>query len=138
MTDAEVTELGVERYINRPLAETTWLLHSEGVNLSKETYDKTLVDEEILEWAKNSDWKEKGGIYENFEAGNARGETYDIRAGALIICSEADGKRNHISLEDQKEIAIEPFRSATVQSLEKIKLPLNMSSRLISNINFEA
>lgn len=98
--------------------------------MSKETYDGTLVDEEIAKWAKNKDWMKSGGIYENFEEGNVHGETYDIRAGDLIIVSEPDGKRNYISLNDQKEIAIEPFRSATVQSFEKIKFPLDMYGEL--------
>lgn len=98
--------------------------------MSKETYDRTLVDEEIVKWAKNRDWMESGGIYENFEERNVHGETYDIRAGDLIIISEPDGKRNFISLRDQKEIVVEPFRSATVQSFEKVKLPLDMYGEL--------
>ncbi|HUW47435.1 MAG TPA: hypothetical protein VMW36_01660, partial [Patescibacteria group bacterium] len=98
--------------------------------MSKELGERTLVDDEIIEWATNQDPEKQGGIYENFKADNARGETYDIRAGELMICSEADGKRNYVSLKDQKEIAIEPFRSATVQSYEKIRLPLNMYGEL--------
>jgi len=98
--------------------------------LSRETFDRTLVDEEIIKWAENANWKENGGIYENFEKGNTHGETYDIRAGDLIIMSEPDGKRDYISLKDQKEIAIGPFRSATLQSYEKVKLPLDMYGEL--------
>lgn len=98
--------------------------------MSKETFDRTYVDEEISSWAKNKNWMDSGGIYENFQESNVRGETYDIRAGELIIISEPDGKRNYISLKDQKEIAIEPFKTATVQSFEKIKLPLDMYGEL--------
>ena len=94
------------------------------------SYDRTLVDEEIVKWAKNKDWMESGGVYKNFEERNVHGETYDIRAGDLIIIGEPDGKRNFISLEDQREIVIEPFRSATLQSFEKIKLPLDMYGEL--------
>jgi len=96
----------------------------------KEKYERTLVDEEILTWAKNEKWMEYGGIYANFNEKNVHGETYDIRAGDLIIIGEPDGKRNYISLKDQREVVIEPFKSATVQSLEKIKLPLDMYGEL--------
>lgn len=98
--------------------------------MSRATYARTLVDEEIISWAKNPEWKESGGVYENFEENNVHGETYDIRAGELIIIGEPEGKRSYISLKDQKEITIEPFRSATVQSLEKLKLPLDMYGEL--------
>jgi dCTP deaminase len=98
--------------------------------LPQGTYDRTLTDEEISNWAMNKDWMDNGGIYENFDERNVNGETYDIRAGDLIITGEPDGKRNYISLRDQKEIAIEPFRSATVISFEKLKLPLDMYGEL--------
>jgi dCTP deaminase len=98
--------------------------------LSKEGCDRTFVDEEISAWAKSTDWVRTGGIYENFDEANVHGETYDVRAGDLIIVSKSDGKRDYISLKDQTEIAIEPFRSATVQSFEKIKLPLDMYGEL--------
>jgi dCTP deaminase len=99
-------------------------------SLSKENYDRTLVDEEIIRWARNPNWMESGGIYENFDENNVHGETYDIRAGDLIIMSKSDGKRDYITLKDQREITVEPFRSATVQSFEKIKLPLEMYGEL--------
>ncbi|MEM5868107.1 MAG: hypothetical protein QXG39_09355 [Candidatus Aenigmatarchaeota archaeon] len=98
--------------------------------MAKENFDKTLVDVEIIEWAKNKDWMTHGGIYENFEEGNVHGETYDIRAGDLIIIGGHDGKRRYISLKDEREVVIEPFKSATVQSFEKIKLPLDMYGEL--------
>lgn len=98
--------------------------------MSEGNHERTLIDEEIIKWAKNKNWMEYGGIYENFCEENVHGETYDIRAGDLIIIGEPDGKRNYISLKDQREVVIEPFKSATVQSLEKIKLPLNMYGEL--------
>jgi deoxycytidine triphosphate deaminase len=98
--------------------------------MKKEVCERTLVDKEIINWAKSENWMEEGGIYENFEEKCVRGETYDIRAGNLIIVGEPDGKRKYISLKDQKEIAIEPFKAATLQSLERIKLPLTMYGEL--------
>lgn len=97
--------------------------------MKEKVCERTLVDKEVINWAKNKDWMEKGGIYENFEEKCVRGETYDIRAGDLIIVGEPDG-RKYISLKEQKEITIDPFRAATVQSFEKIKLPLNMYGEL--------
>ena len=96
--------------------------------MPKESYNKTLVDEEIVKWATNANWKTNGGIYQNFEPNNVRGETYDIRAGDLLILSETceERKRLWIDLAKEQEIVIEPFRAATVQSLERIKLPVNM------------
>ena len=99
-------------------------------NLSKENYNRTLVDEEIVKWAKDTNWEKNGGIYQNFEENNVYGETYDIRAGDLLVLGKADGTRTYISLKDQKEVTIEPFRSATLQSFEKIKLPPDMYGEL--------
>jgi dCTP deaminase len=98
--------------------------------LAEKFYEKTLIDEEIDKWAKSENWIVCGGIYENFDEKNVHGETYDLRAGDLIIIGEPDGKRNYISLKDQREVVIEPFKSATVQTLEKIKLPLDMYGEL--------
>lgn len=95
-----------------------------------ESHNGTLVDKELRKWGMNRNWMKNGGIYENFDERFVHGDTYDIRAGDLIIVGEPSGKRNYIALKDQKEIAIEPFRAATVQSYEKLKLPLNMYAEL--------
>ena len=98
--------------------------------MSGKACNRTLVDKEIIKWAKSKDWMEEGGIYDNFEEKCVHGETYDIRAGDLIILGEPDGRRRYISLSEQKEITIDPFRAATVQSFEKLKLPLDMYGEL--------
>lgn len=97
----------------------------------RENYDKTLVDEEITRWATDPDWKTKGGIYQDFEPNNVKGETYDIRAGDLVVLDEScKGEGGFRHLNELEEIVIEPFRAATVQSLERIKLPTDMFGEL--------
>lgn len=105
---------------------------NEGDSLPKEGSDKTLVDGEILKWATAPNWQVEGGIYQNFEPNNVRGETYDVRAGDLLILSETceENKREWVDLAKEKEIIIEPFRSATLQSFERVKLPPNMYGEL--------
>lgn len=98
--------------------------------MSGKACNRTLVDKEIIKWAKSKDWMEEGGIYDNFGEKCVHGETYDIRAGDLIILGEPDGRREFIPLKEKKEITIEPFRAATVQSFERIKLPLDMYGEL--------
>ena len=89
-----------------------------------------MTDEEIVNWAKNTDWMRHGGIYHGFDEEKVHGETYDVRAGNLLIISKPDGKRDRVQLNVKKEIVIGPFRCATVQSFEKIKLPLDMYGEL--------
>ena len=64
--------------------------------MKEKVCERTLVDREVIDWAGNKDWMEKGGIYENFEEKCVRGETYDIRAGDLIIVGEPDGRRSRV------------------------------------------
>jgi dCTP deaminase len=97
--------------------------------MDKQICDKILVDSELEEWAVSKEWGEKGGIYKNYSGQCLHGDSYDIRAGDLIIIGQVDG-RKYIALKDRKEVFIEPFQSASVQSFERIKIPTDMCGDL--------
>jgi deoxycytidine triphosphate deaminase len=88
--------------------------------------DETLVAEDIrLEATQNA-------LITPFFEDHLRGASYDLAAGdrLIIVRPESEGGLLWIDLEGQKSWRIPPGRTAILQTLEKLSVPLDMKGRV--------
>lgn len=85
--------------------------------------DHTLVDTEIEKEVK------KNSLIFPFDINNLRGASYDLSVGTKAVIATPDS-HDWKALDEQKVLVLPPSRTCVIASLEKVRIPANMTGRL--------